>query len=129
MMKNLKLLPLFLLICTFSFACSETKDNPEKVLRHVVLFGFDSTVTADQVKEIEEAFQALPQQIEEIKGYEWGTDCSPEGLQKGLTHCFLVTFHSEKDRDAYLIHPAHQAFGKLINGKLSAITVVDYWTK
>lgn len=128
-MKNLKLLPLFLLVCTLFFACSKQDDEPKKVLRHVVLFGFDSTVTNEQVKEIEAAFQALPKQIEQIKGYEWGTDCSPEGLQKGLTHCFFVTFHSEKDRDSYLVHPAHQAFGKLINGKLSAITVVDYWVK
>ena len=55
-MKNLKLLPLFLLICALSFACCETDKQPQKVLRHVVLFGFDSTVTANQVKEIEEAF-------------------------------------------------------------------------
>ncbi|MBQ7824080.1 MAG: Dabb family protein [Bacteroidaceae bacterium] len=128
-MKNLKLLPLFILVCTFFSACSKQEDKPEKLLRHVVLFGFDTTVTADQVKEIEDAFQALPKQIEQIKDYEWGTDCSPEGLQKGLTHCFFVTFHSEKDRNDYLVHPAHQAFGKLINGKLSAITVVDYWVK
>ncbi|MFS6554760.1 hypothetical protein VPJ68_04550, partial [Parabacteroides distasonis] len=33
-----------------------------------------------------------------IKGYEWGTDCSPEGLQQGLTHCFFLTFHSDADR-------------------------------
>ena len=35
--------------------------------------------------------------IDLIKGYEWGTDCSPEGLQQGLTHCFFLTFHSDAD--------------------------------
>lgn len=128
-MKNLKFFPLALLACMFLFACAKQETKPEKVLRHVVLFGFDSTATADQVKVIEDAFCALPSQIDQIKDYEWGTDCSPEGLQKGLTHCFFLTFHSEEDRNAYLVHPAHQAFGKLLNGKLSAVTVVDYWTK
>lgn len=103
--------------------------KPEKVLRHVVLFGFNPELTTEQVKEVEDAFFALPTKISEIKGYEWGTNSSPEGFNQGLTHCFFLTFHSDADRDAYLIHPAHQAFGKIVDGKLSGITVVDYWTK
>lgn len=103
--------------------------SPDKVLRHVVLFGFTPETTAEQIREVEEAFCALPTQISEIKGYEWGTDSSPEGLQQGHTHCFFLTFHSDADRDSYLIHPAHQAFGKILGNKASAVTVVDYWTK
>ena len=94
--------------------------KPEKVLRDV---------SEAQVKEVEDAFCKLPSQIDLIKGYEWGTDCSPEGLQQGLTHCFFLTFHSDADRDAYLVHPAHKAFGKVLGGKASAVTVLDYWTK
>lgn len=86
-------------------------------------------VPEKQVKEVEDAFCKLPSQIDLIKGYEWGTDCSPEGLQQGLTHCFFLTFHSDADRDAYLVHPAHKAFGKVLGGKASAVTVLDYWTK
>ncbi|MEG1635784.1 MAG: Dabb family protein [Rikenellaceae bacterium] len=100
-----------------------------KELRHVVLFGFTETTTPAQIAEIEAAFTALPTKISEVKGYEWGTDCSPEGLQKGHTHCFFVTFNSNADRDAYLIHPAHKAFGKLIKGKVKSVTVIDYWIK
>lgn len=110
-------------------ACSSGKQEPEKVLRHVVMFGFKPEVPAEQIKEVEDAFGKLPSKIEQIKGYEWGTDCSPEGLQQGLTHCFFLTFYSEADRDAYLVHPAHKAFGKVLGGKASAVTVVDYWTK
>ena len=106
------------------FCCSNAPKQ-EKVLRHVVMFGFKPEVSAQQIKEVEDAFCALPSQIDLIKGYEWGTDCSPEGL----THCFFLTFNSDADRDAYLIHPAHKAFGKVLGNKASAITVVDYWTK
>ena len=109
-----------------NFSCSKNQENK---LRHVVLFGFNPEVTKTQLTEIETAFKNLPKQIKEVKGYEWGTDCSPEGLQKGHTHCFFLTFDNESDRDAYLIHPAHKEFGKLINGKLSNVTVIDYWVK
>ena len=82
-----------------------------------------------RLKAVEDAFGELPSKIDLIKDYEWGTDCSPEGKQQGLTHCFFVTFHSEEDRDAYLIHPAHKEFGKVLGNKASAVTVLDYWTR
>ena len=109
--------------------CNQPAQESKKMLRHVVLFGFNDNATAEQVKEIETAFANLPKKIDAIKGYEWGTDCSPEGLQKGHTHCFFLSFESEKDRDTYLVHPAHQEFGKLLGGKLKTVTVVDYWVK
>ena len=93
------------------------------------MFGFKPEVTAEQVKAVEDAFGELPSKIDLIKDYEWGTDCSPEGLQQGLTHCFFVTFHSEADRDAYLVHPAHKEFGKVLGNKASAVTVLDYWAR
>ncbi len=101
------------------------KENP--MLRHVVLFKFkDNTVPAD-VKKIEDAFRALPGKISEIKGFEWGVNNSPEKLNQGLTHCFFLTFHSEKDRDAYLVHPAHKAFVDVISPFFDKATVLDYW--
>lgn len=122
----------YLLVITILFAgacTNEPAGEHKKMLRHVVLFGFNDDLTAGQVKEIETAFSSLPGQIDVIRDYEWGTDCSPEGLQKGLTHCFFLSFESEKDRDAYLAHPAHKQFGQLTGGKLKAVTVVDYWVK
>ena len=110
--------------------CSQTvQQEPKKMLRHVVLFGFNDDVTVEQVREIETAFANLPNLIDVIRDFEWGTDVSPEGLQKGHTHCFFMSFETEKDRDAYLVHPDHQAFGRLLGGKLKTVTVVDYWAK
>lgn len=131
-MKNVRsrfLVVSIVLVSAFLMSFSGAKERPEKVLRHVVMFGFKPEVSAGQIKEVEDAFCALPSKIDLIKDYEWGTDCSPEGLQQGLTHCFFLTFYSEADRDAYLIHPAHKAFGKVLGGKASAVTVLDYWTK
>jgi hypothetical protein len=102
---------------------------PDSVLRHVVLFGFKTTSSPQDVEKIVTAFQALPGKISEIKGFEWGVNSSPEGLNQGLTHAFTVTFHSDADRDAYLPHPAHQEFVGLLGPHLDKVTVIDYWTK
>src|SRR6516225_160907 len=81
-------------------------------LRHVVSFKFKETATPEQIKEVEKGFRALKAKIPGIVSYRWGTNISPEKLNKGFTHCFILTFNSEKDRDAYLNHPEHKAFAK-----------------
>ena len=55
------------------------------------------------------AFGAL-QTIPGIVAFETGVNDSPENLNKGLTHSFVVTFAAAADRDAYLPHPDHQKF-------------------
>jgi hypothetical protein len=102
---------------------------PDSVLRHVVLFGFKETSKPEDVQKIVDAFKELPSKISEIKDFEWGINSSPEGINQGLTHAFLVTFHSDADRDTYLPHPAHKEFVDLLGPHLDKVTVLDYWTK
>lgn len=106
----------------------EVIKNQDSVLRHVVLFKFKEGTSHEKLTEIEEAFSALPSKIPEIISYEWGLNNSPEGLEKGFTHCFFLTFRSEADREIYLPHPDHKAFGELITPYLDDVLVVDYWT-
>lgn len=99
------------------------------ILRHVVLFKFKKGTTTEDIKAVEAAFANLPAKIPEIIDFEWGTNNSPEGLEKGFTHCFLLTFKSEADRDNYLPHPDHKAFGDVVSPHLEDVLVVDYWAK
>ncbi|HRG79515.1 MAG TPA: Dabb family protein [Cyclobacteriaceae bacterium] len=109
-------------------ACTPTETKQDqKVLRHVVLFKFTDVSTPEDIKKVEDAFAVLPGKINQIKDYEWGINSSPENLNQGLTHCFFVTFASDKDRDDYLVHPAHQAFVEVLKPHLDKVTVVDYW--
>jgi hypothetical protein len=101
----------------------------ENKLRHVVLLKFKEESSAQDIKKVEDAFIALADKIPLIKDFEWGINNSPEGLDKGHTHCFFVTFESEADRDAYLPHPEHQAFVEVLKPHLADVTVVDYWAK
>jgi Stress responsive A/B Barrel Domain len=111
----------------FSLMASSTIKAQKKELRHVVMFKFKTTSTADDIKNVEAAFRALPTKIKQIKGYEWGINNSPEGLDQGFTHVFLLTFKSEADRAIYLPHPDHKAFGAILGPHLDKVMVLDYW--
>ncbi|RPD43622.1 Dabb family protein [Paracnuella aquatica] len=118
------------IIFTLLFALFMTQTNAQqndKLLRHVVLFKFKETSSAADVKKVEDAFRALPSKIKEVRGFEWGTNNSPEGLAQGFTHCFFVSFASEKDREVYLPHPAHAAFVEVLKPHLDKVLVIDYW--
>lgn len=98
----------------------------QRKVRHLVLFKFKNDAPQESVEKIEKAFVELKNQIDLIESIEWGTNVSPEGINQGFTHCFFITFNSEKDRDAYLPHPDHKAFGRLLEPFLEKVLVVDY---
>lgn len=101
----------------------------EKLLRHAVLFAFKPTATSEGIASIEAAFAALPAQIPEIVGFEWGLNNSPEGKAEGFTHLFFLSFRDESGRDVYLPHPAHKAFGATLRPHLERVLVFDYWAQ
>jgi hypothetical protein len=126
------------LLCALCLACLSLPTNTEasvrhspkkKLLRHVVIFKFKDTASAADVKKVEDAFRALPSKIKEIKDFEWGKNNSPEGLNQGFTHCFFVSFASEKDRETYLPHPDHKAFVEVLKPYLEKALVIDYWAE
>lgn len=102
--------------------------SQDSLLRHVVLFKFKEGTSNSDIATIEAAFNALPSKIKTIYSYEWGLNNSPEGLNKGFTHCYLLTFKTEDDRSIYLPHPDHKAFGAVLTPHLDDVLVVDYWT-
>ncbi len=107
----------------------KVEETEKPLLRHVVLLSFKEESSAEDIKKVEEAFIDLQNQIPQIRAFEWGTNNSPEGLNKGLTHCFLVSFESEEDREIYLPHPAHKAFVEVLSPHMSDVTVIDYWAE
>lgn len=130
----------FLLIAFFCCAMNsqaqivdlyKMSESEEKgtALRHVVLFKFKAEAPSSAIEEIEQAFASLPSKISEISAFEWGTNNSPEGLDKGFTHGFILTFASEADRDAYLPHPDHKRFGEILDPWLEDVLVLDYWVR
>ena len=95
-------------------------------LRHVVAFKFKETATPEQIKAIEKAFGELKSKIPVVVSIEWGTNVSPEHRDKGFTHCFIVTFKNEKDRDTYLVHPEHKKFVDMALPSIGDVFVLDF---
>src|SRR4028118_628374 len=119
---------LFLLIAFIPMAqAQKATKTGTKMLRHVVLLKFKESSSAADIKNVENAFRALSSKIKEIKAFEWGTNNSPENLNQEFTHCFFVSFDSEKGREVYLPHPAHQAFVEVLKPHLDKVLVIDYW--
>jgi len=100
-----------------------------KNLRHVVMFKFKDSATADDVQKIVDAFGLLPAKMPTITAFEWGTNNSPENLNQQFTHCFMLTFATEQDRDNYLIAAEHKAFVAVLRPHLEKAFVLDYWAQ
>jgi hypothetical protein len=105
------------------------KANAPDKLFHVVSFKYKAAATPEEIAKVNEAFQALKQKIPQIVSLDWGTNVSKENHDKGFTHCFVLTFRSEKDRDAYIEHADHKAFGKIVGPVLDDVFVIDFWSK
>ena len=126
-----ELIIVLLAIACMSLTAVGADDGAKKSgkLNHVVSFRFKESATPEQIKKVEDAFRGLKKKIKEIKSLEWGTNVSPEKHDKGFTHCWILTFGSDKDRDTYLVHPDHKEFGKIVGPVIADVFVVDFWAK
>jgi hypothetical protein len=114
-----------LLVATITLGLASPAMAAPKV-HHVVCFKFKSSATPQDIKQVEQAFSALQQKVTGIESLKWGTNVSKEQRNKGFTHCFVLTFKTEKERDAYLEHPEHKAFGKLVGPFVDDLFVIDF---
>jgi hypothetical protein len=101
--------------------------EPTGMLRHAVFFKFKESSSQADIQKVVDAFVALPEKIDAIVDFQYGTNNSPEGLDDGFTHAFLLTFKDEAGRAEYLPHPAHKAFGEVLRPHLEDVFVIDYW--
>ena len=124
---------LLILLCLISSvglsAVAAEKPAKSNKLLHIVAFKFKSSASKAQIQEVVDAFRALQKKIPAIQSFDWGTNVSPEKHDKGFTHGFTLSFKSEKDRDDYLVHPDHKAFGKVVGPVLEDVFVIDYWAQ
>ncbi|GLA93447.1 hypothetical protein AtubIFM61612_010644 [Aspergillus tubingensis] len=85
-------------------------------ITHIVMFQFKAEVSPEVIKD--------KPYIQAASG---GQDNSPEGIQNGITHAFVVHFASADDRDYYVSKdPAHLAFVKSLDGIIEKAQAVDF---
>jgi Stress responsive A/B Barrel Domain len=117
------------ILCAAILAGVTTAAVAAEKIKHVVSFKFKSSAKPEDIKRVETAFADLKKKIPQIKALEWGTNMSPEKLNKDFTHCWILTFSSVADRDAYLVHPDHKEFGKNLGPVLEDVIVIDFVAK
>ena len=123
-----------LALAAFAFAAEPAPAKSDasagkKELLHVVSLKFKPGATPEQIGLVEKAFEGLKEKIPGITSLKWGTNVSPEKHAKGFTHCFVLTFASDKDRDVYLVHEDHKAFGQVLGPVIDDVFVIDFWAK
>ena len=96
-----------------------------KDVQHIVLVKFkagqDSRAAA-----LFTALGALKQKLPGRLGYRHGANVSPEGLNQGFTHGFVMTFADAAARDQYLIHPEHEKVKAEFLPILDNVIVFDF---
>lgn len=101
------------------------------MIKHIVLFTFKSDITPNEINSVFNQLRHLTVVLPSLSNYSYGENCSPEHLNKGFTHAFIMDFDDAKARDAYLHHEEHQRIVRdvilplLENGTESAL-VLDY---
>ncbi len=100
-----------------------------EAVRHVVLVQFKPTTNVAQMNRVRESFAALKEKIDAIVTFEGGSDISVENRNLGFTDCFVLTFADVAGRDAYLVHPEHEAFKQSAMPFVENVLVVDFLTE
>jgi hypothetical protein len=99
-------------------------------IKHVVLLKFKPGTTPGEVAEAMGDLKAIQKKLPGLLDFTWGPNVSVEGLAKGFTHGFVMTFADAQARDAYLPHPDHEAakakIFNLLDGGLDGVMVVDW---
>jgi hypothetical protein len=99
-------------------------------VKHVALIRFKPNTPASVIEKVFSDLASLRGKIPGLRDFSGGPYSSPEGLNKGFTHGFVMTFADEASRDAYLPHPDHEKVKAeiipLLDGGLSGVIVFDW---
>ena len=100
------------------------------MITHMVLLRIRKDVPKAKVEAVFTALAGLQQRIPGIRSFSGGAYSSPEGLQRGFTHGFCMTFSDAAARDTYLPHPEHEKVKEMVlgvlDGGLDGVIAFDY---
>jgi hypothetical protein len=93
---------------------------------HIVLLRFRPTTTEVSIAQLYRELDDLRGSIPGILHYCHGPYSSPEGLNQGLTHGFIMTFADTAARDGYLSHPDHERVKARVLPGVQKVVVFDF---
>ena len=133
-MKTILLVAVMLVAFALNAVAAEGGKEKKKAkkpgpVKHMVAFKFKDGTSQEDIDKLNAAFKDLKKKIDVIRTFDTGLNNSPEKLNKGCTHGYLLTFDTTEDRDTYLNHPAHKEFGALAMTMLADVFVLDFDSK
>jgi hypothetical protein len=94
------------------------------MITHVVLFKFKPETTAAEIQHLAETLGELPQTIDEIREFRFGTDVirSERSYDLGL----ISSFDDLAALQRYQLHPEHQKVLAQVKTIVSSVVAVDF---
>jgi hypothetical protein len=92
---------------------------------HMVLVKF-SQAKAQRAAELTASLHALQAKLPGFLSVGGGPYASPEGLNQGYTHGYLMVFENAEVRNRYLTHPDHEALKQAILPDLEGVVAFDF---
>ena len=96
-----------------------------KQVRHIVLVRFAKDKT-HRMAPLHKALDDLRGVIPGFLAIEGGEYSSPEGLNQGYTHGFIMTFAGAAARDGYLTHSDHEKLKDAFLPDIDAVVAFDF---
>ena len=95
-------------------------------IKHIALFKFKEGTTEEQIQKSFDELIELSENVPGIEEYVAGANNSQEGMNKGYTHGFVMTFTDAAARDAYIPHPEHERVKSFVLPLIEEAVVFDF---
>ena len=100
------------------------------MIRHIVLINFKPEITEARISELFDGLEAIRSQLPGLTAISSGRSESPEKMERGFMHGFVVDFSDWDALQAYQDNADHQALGAQLvesaTGGKGGILVFDY---
>ncbi|MGS4946184.1 Dabb family protein [Meridianimarinicoccus sp. RP-17] len=81
------------------------------MIRHIVLVKFKPQTAESEITAILDGLAALVSALPGARGFSGGRSESPEGMERGYTHGFVIDFDGWADLETYATDATHRALG------------------
>lgn len=99
------------------------------MIRHIVLTKFKPDTTEETIRGIYEELAALVEVLPGARDFRGGRSSSPERIERGYHHGFVIDFDGWEDLARYADNPTHKALGARLvaqaDGGVDGLLVLD----
>jgi hypothetical protein len=95
------------------------------MITHIALLSPAENVPVDEFEAVLAGASEFADEVDGIIDIHFGADTIQESMGNGYTHALVITFTDLAARDAFLVHPVHDAYAARLGPVLSQAAIVD----